>query len=167
MADLLPERKISHRIWEELGAKPEEIKKGLAKGLGFAAPPGISAARTAVILRKADLFTVMALLEKLPKEYVTGHTDFFVFARLTADELKQVETFKEVDRIFLDEPLTAYLDQAVETTKAKASWNTFEHYGEGLPGPWWTAALMTSTRTSAWINPRPSAASFPPGGTRP
>jgi serine protease AprX len=131
MGNLLPERKISHRIWEELGAKPEAIQKGLARGLK-SAPPGIAKKRTAVILRKADPFPMMALLEKLPQEQVTGHTDFFVFARLTAAELEDVQALKEVDRIFLDESLTAYLDQAVETTKARASWNTFEHYGEGI-----------------------------------
>ncbi len=132
MADLLPERKISHRIWKALGVKKAEIKKGLAKGQGFAAPAEIREKRTAVIIRKADPYPVMALMDRLKGLPIKGHTDFFVFARLTAGELQEVEKFAEVDRIFLDEPLTAYLDQAVETTKAKASWNTFEHYGEGI-----------------------------------
>jgi subtilisin family serine protease len=135
MTNLLPERKISHRIWEELGADPEDIKKGLTGGFGFAAPAGIAPSRKPVILRKADPFPVTTLLEKLlekiSEEHVSGHTDFFIFAGLTAEELREVEAYKEVDRIFLDEPLTAYLDRAVETTKAKASWNTFDHYGDG------------------------------------
>ena len=105
---------------------------GWQKGQDFAAPVEIREKRSAVIIRKADLYPVMALMDRLKGLPIKGHTDFFVFARLTAGELQEVEKFEEVDRIFLDEPLTAYLDQAVETTKAKASWNTFEHYGEGI-----------------------------------
>lgn len=88
-----------------------------------------------VIVRKADHIPIAALVEKLrklPGLSISGYTDFFVFAQLLPDQLKDVETYPEVDWVFLDESITPFLDYSVETTKALATWNTFRHYGEGI-----------------------------------
>jgi len=133
------ERKISHRILEELGARPGDSSwqylRGQVEREGIPIPEEKKEEQTRVILRKADPFPILRLVERLGDltgGEMFGYTDFFVFARLGPEELKQAETFPEVDRIFLDEPVTAFLEHSVETTKARATWNTFGHGGEDI-----------------------------------
>jgi serine protease AprX len=161
MSQRFTERKISHRILEELGAHPEdeswENLRMAVQEEGFAVPeePGEESAR--VIIRKADPFPILKLLDKLRESFgkaVSGHTDFFVFARLGHKEIKMLEDFPEVDRVYLDEQVSGFLEYSVETVKAKASWNTFQHYGEDI-----TWAVVDSGIND--LHPHFTGATFP------
>jgi subtilisin family serine protease len=92
--------------------------------------------RIRVIIRKAEDIPIPDLVEKVRKltgVSISGFTDFFIFAQISEEvEIQQIETYPEVDRVFLDEPITAFLNYSVGTTKASATWNTFRRYGEGI-----------------------------------
>jgi serine protease AprX len=162
MSQKLTERKISHRILEQLGSHPEdeswEKLRSVVQEEGFAVPekPGEDLAR--VIIRKADPIPILTLFDKLREHFgdaVSGHTDLFVFARLGISAITALEDFPEVDRVYLDDEVSGFLEHSVETTKAKATWNTFEHYGEGI-----TWAVVDSGING--LHPHFTGGNFPP-----
>jgi|WetSurMetagenome_2_1015567.scaffolds.fasta_scaffold46734_2 serine protease AprX len=169
---IMPSRKISHQIWDKRKFPPKKIDEYLDRG--STPPPGLSKMdpeeRTAVILRKADDFPLTALLDSLTSldkecdshimENLSGHTDFFVFIKLNYYDLFAVANLAEVDRIFLDEQVTAHLDQSVETTKARASWNTFQHYGDKIT--WAVVDSGINDRHPLFYDSDPSSSSQAP-----
>ena len=129
-----PERKVSVRVLQDLGATNETVLEVVKKGSCAEARVDDTGKRTPVIIRKADSYPIQSLLDKLELFNVPfqGFTDFFVFADLNLQEVAKVEAIPEVDRVFPDEKVTGYLDCSCETTKARATWNTFGHYGEDI-----------------------------------
>ena len=136
MDELLLERKVSHRVYQKLGAQPEELNKFLKGG----PPPKIPQKKRGVrpvaqvIISKADDVTLAALVKQLEslKIKISGYADSFVFAELNGGNLQKVATLEEVDRIFLDEKVRAMLDYALQTTKAVAVWRLFKAQGKGV-----------------------------------
>jgi subtilisin family serine protease len=60
-------------------------------------------------------------------------SDFFVFATLSADVIRELATMRDVvDKIWRDETCYAHLLQSVETIKATACWRAFGSLGQGI-----------------------------------
>lgn len=136
MDELLPERKVSHRVYLELGAKPEEVNKYLKGGPPPKCPRKVKGVRPAakVIISKTADVTLAALVKELEslEIKISGYADSFVFAELIEGNLQKVSGLEEVDRIFLDEKVRAMMECALQTTKAVAVWRLFKAQGKDV-----------------------------------
>jgi serine protease AprX len=136
MDELLLQRKVSHRVYEELKAEPWDVKIFLKGGPPPKCPRGKKGVRPVakVIISKAAEVTLAALVKELEslKIKISGYADSFVFAEVNEENLQNVANLKEVDRVFLDEKVRAMLEDALQTTKASAVWRVFKSHGEGI-----------------------------------
>ncbi|MBM3814574.1 MAG: S8 family peptidase [Acidimicrobiia bacterium] len=65
-------------------------------------------------------------------DVVVRPSEFYLFARLTPDQIRAVAMRGEVYQIWLDSDCQVHLLSSADTIKAPASWRTFEARGKGI-----------------------------------